>query len=239
MTGAPQRKISASAADGIARRLADLGDVLQLPGRLTREGHAPSEEQNVKQRVEYVRNLALHDPGVLLERHGALLSAADRALFEPLRHEQYEVDFYLRFLEPDPATSSASPAPSPSPSARTKNRRLAHLRRLASATDFFSDDAMRRRQPGLHHLYVGQYLPEGDLLPAEEEPAGGERGGAALLARSLMRQQEEVDVRVRREAELERWQLQESEEEGEEEEEEGEGRERRPGAAVRIPEEER
>ena len=66
---------------------------LKLPARLSTE---PISSTN---RRQYLHALLSHDPGVFLERHGQLLSAAQRKCFEPLRNEAYEVDFFLKLLE--------------------------------------------------------------------------------------------------------------------------------------------
>ncbi len=77
------------------------------------------------------------------------------------------MDFYLRQLQPAAEAPTALDAPAASPtqrsrqpqrrlSAASKNRRLAQLQRLLDSGDYFSDDAMRARQPLLHHHYVAQ-----------------------------------------------------------------------------------
>ena len=79
-----------------------------------------------------------------------------------------QVDFYLRQLQPAveaPAAAQDAPAATPTErsrqpqrrlSASSKNRRLAQLQRLLDSGEYFSDDAMRARQPLLHHHYVAQ-----------------------------------------------------------------------------------
>ena len=92
--------------------------------------------------------------------------------FTPLRSD-YEVDFWLRQLEFQPAAEQASV------SKKAKNRRLAQVEMVFTilmgsfvhssllfnikqmnrllATDFFEDESSRRRAPLLHEQYIGQY----------------------------------------------------------------------------------
>ena len=79
-----------------------------------------------------------------------------------------QVDFYIRQLKPAPEEPAAQDAAAADGagmhskqaqrrlSAASKNRRLAQLQRLLDSGDYFSDDAMRARQPLLHHHYVAQ-----------------------------------------------------------------------------------
>ncbi len=109
--------------DSIAERLKDIP--LKLPRSL-------GEDPNSEAKASYLRNLLRRDPDVFLERHGPNLNSEERALFEPLRPNSFEVDFYMRQLEDD---KSGNSAPTP---AVVRNRRLAKLNRL-SADDFFSE----------------------------------------------------------------------------------------------------
>ena len=109
--------------DSISERLKDIP--LKLPRSL-------GEEPGTETKALYLRKLLRRDPDVFLERHGPNLNSEERALFEPLRPDSFEVDFYMRQLENSKAGDSA-PAP-----AVVRNRRLAKLNRL-SAADFFSE----------------------------------------------------------------------------------------------------
>ncbi|KAG9412516.1 hypothetical protein AC1031_015430 [Aphanomyces cochlioides] len=46
------------------------------------------------------------------------------------------------------------------PSSRTKNRRYQKLQELLYSSNYFSDESMELRNPGLFHLHLGNYLPE-------------------------------------------------------------------------------
>ena len=109
--------------DSISERLKAIP--LKLPRSL-------GEHPDTEAKALYLRNLLRHDPGVFLERHGTDLNSEERALFEPLRPDSFEVDFYMRQLEND---NSGIRALTP---AVVRNRRLAKLNRL-SADDFFSE----------------------------------------------------------------------------------------------------
>ncbi|KAK9816892.1 hypothetical protein WJX72_006847 [[Myrmecia] bisecta] len=142
--GVESRNMSEQGVQAISTRLAQ-DEQLRMPGNLTRAGAAPDKAK----REEYLCNLLRRDPGVFLERYAEQLTVDERAYFEPLR-EDYEVNFYLKQAEQQ--ASAAKPT-----SAQVKNRRLAQMNRLDAAGEYFSDEAMRKRGPLLHHQYIGQY----------------------------------------------------------------------------------
>ena len=92
--GNDSRQIAPEASAAIAGRLAPLPS-LRLPAHLRRGGGgvgggAPTADQQLSEvpltkRVDYLRALLERDPGVFLERHGELLTAAERAEFDCLR----------------------------------------------------------------------------------------------------------------------------------------------------------
>lgn len=65
---------------------------LRVPAKMAQDGFSE------KDKINYLSALLQHDPGVFLERHGALLNKQQRIYFEPLR-EDYEVNFYMMLLE--------------------------------------------------------------------------------------------------------------------------------------------
>ncbi|GAB4820159.1 hypothetical protein N2152v2_007205 [Parachlorella kessleri] len=239
-----ERQLSSQAVDHISDRLA-ADPALRLPGNLTKSGEQPSAEK----RQEYLKVLLLRDPGVFLERHGDQLGVEELAAFEPLRDGSYEVDFYMKLLEDKQDQHKQD--------TDRKNRRLAYMNRLLREGTFFSDDAMKERQPYLHHQYVGQYRPPGDAGPSAAGPgpsnaemaaaaaANGEQAGGGgpvpttwqgrALSQSLLRHQEELEAMLAVRAEQERYdrmeEESESEEEDEEEEEEGGRQQQRQGSA--------
>lgn len=203
-----------AAIDAISARLAALPD-LRLPAQL----QSGASEQRKK---EYLQALLLHDPGVFLERHGSSLSTFERDQFQPLRGD-YEVDFYLRLLADGEDEKKRSQV--------SRNRRLAAMNRLLKEGTYFSEKEMRDRQPGTYHQYIGQYHPP----EVPEVPGEGCQAGA-LLAESIMRQQDELSMRQRAQDEARQWgraeaaaAAQESEEESDSEDERSQGQQQ--GAA--------
>ena len=118
-----QTSLQTQDVDSISERLK--GIPLKLPRSL-------GEHPDTEAKALYLRNLLRRDPDVFLERYGTDLNSEERALFEPLRPDSFEVDFYMRQLEDD---KSGIRALTP---AVVRNRRLAKLNRL-SADDFFSE----------------------------------------------------------------------------------------------------
>jgi hypothetical protein len=159
------------------------------------------------EKFSYLLNLLQRDGGVFLERYGELLAPAERAAFAPLRAD-YEVDFWLRRLEASPSNASYTPCKA------SKNRRLAQMARLEEEGEFFSDDAMRRRQPFVHYQMVGKFL-----TPAEKEAAATRAAAApgATLSASIMRREEEREATARCEEERTAFEAAQEEEEEEEE----------------------
>ena len=93
-------EMDAHAASALAQRLAQDPELV-LPGSMTRPEAPPVSNDG---KLQYVSGLLQHDPGVFLERLGDKLDAAELASFEPLRSD-YEVDFYLRQLQPSTQVS--------------------------------------------------------------------------------------------------------------------------------------
>ncbi|EFN51988.1 hypothetical protein CHLNCDRAFT_139497 [Chlorella variabilis] len=197
--GNDTRGLPSQTIQELAARLATLTD-LRLPAQLRRQEQGPSPQE----RLRYLTQLLLHDPGVFLERHGSSLTSSERLHFHSLRGD-YEVDFYLKMLEEQEDQHKRETV--------ARNRRLAYMNRLVEQGAYFSEKEMRERQPGIYHQYIGQYRPP-------EPPQGGEGCQAGtILAESIMRQQEELAMRQRQASEQRQWD--QVEEESEEESEEG------------------
>ena len=110
---------------------------------------------------------------MFLERHGDAVAVEHLALFDHLR-ENYEVDFHLRRL-----------AASASPSERrgvARNRRLAHLATL-EREGYFTEDAMRRREPLLFDTYVGAPRPTEPPGGPDDDPSTSHAVSLSLLER--------------------------------------------------------
>ena len=112
-----------------------------------------------------------------MQRYGVLLSAEELGSFEPLRQD-YEVDFYLKQAEaalgqstqqqqqqqqqqhegqslPGLQQAAAAGPKQGQLSSTVKNRRLAFMRRLEQQGEYFSEQAMRERQPLMWQEYIG------------------------------------------------------------------------------------
>jgi hypothetical protein len=164
-----------------------------------------------------LRALLARDVPLFLERYGAALSSDELAAFDALSPD-YEVDWHLRRLR-------AAAAGAPPPASRVRNRRRAYLDRLVREGDYFSEEAMREREPYLHHEYLGRF--QDPLGRAMARP--GER-----WSETLMRRAEEAVIvekirgeQIRRGVDPSQWvgggpqeAMEEQEEEEEEEEEE-------------------
>lgn len=194
----------------VAQRLCGY-EQLHLPGELVRANPAPSQV------AEHLDGLLLRDPAVFLERHGALLCGHELTAFEPLRGDA-EVAHYLSQLVP--CSSSGAGAGSGGAAdglaarakaakaarARISNRRLAQLQVLERGGEYFSEAAMRAREPLLWHEHIGRY--EGHPPPPKVPPprpgglCGAAGAGAARFADSLLAAHDEAMLRTRLDAQL-------------------------------------
>ncbi|KAL5224701.1 hypothetical protein ABZP36_011340 [Zizania latifolia] len=208
-----------AAMDRIAGRLSAV-DGLYYPTSFLRATPPPSPGD----RRAALLALLARDAPLFLERYGAALSPGELAAFDALAGD-YEVGWHLRRLR----AASAKP-----PASRVRNRRRAYLDRLVREGDYFSEEAMREREPYLHHEYLGRFQdPTGRAMARP-----GER-----WSETLMRRAEEAVIvekirgeQIRRGVDPSEWvggcaeeamQEQEEEEDEEEEEEEEESEEER------------
>ncbi|XP_039806244.1 coiled-coil domain-containing protein 97-like isoform X2 [Panicum virgatum] len=206
-----------AAMDRIATRLSAV-EGLYFPSSFLSSSPAAGPPSSPRRRAE-LRALLARDAPLFLERYGSALSAGELAAFDALSPD-YEVDWHLRRLR-------AAAAGAPPPAARVRNRRRAYLDRLVREGDYFSEEAMREREPYLHHEYLGRF--QDPLGRAMARP--GER-----WSETLMRRAEEAVIvekirgeQIRRGVDPREWvgggpeeAMEEQEEEEEEEEEEKE-----------------
>uniref|UniRef100_A0A1J3GVQ1 Coiled-coil domain-containing protein 97 n=2 Tax=Noccaea caerulescens TaxID=107243 RepID=A0A1J3GVQ1_NOCCA len=213
------RAMKDSPAEEIAARLSSIKD-LYFP-RAVQSTAASSD-----QRKSILLDLLRRDPAVFLERYGTQLSVDELVEFDGLKHD-YEVDWHLKNLRKKLSPTSEEIK---SRCVAVRNRRLAYLNKLISEGQYFSEDAMRDREPYLHHEYVGKFQ---DLI-GRNMARPGER-----WSETLMRRGEEATLVARIREEQQRLGVAESdwignekmeEEEDEEEEEESEEEEE-----VKIP----
>ncbi|EPS67169.1 hypothetical protein M569_07605, partial [Genlisea aurea] len=219
------------AMEGITQRLSVMED-LYFPRKVQ-----PSDSADSSGRKLLLRDLLSTDAAVFLERYGSKLSLDELKQFEVLK-EDYEINWHLNRLR---SIMSPTDVEKKSMAARIKNRRLAYLNKLMTDGNYFSEEAMREREPYLHHEYVGRF----------QDPIGrsmarpGERWSETLMRRSeeaylvekIRGEQRRLGVAQSDWLGNERTQIQEEEEEeeeeegGEEEEEEGEN-EREKGSPL-------
>ncbi|CAD5334189.1 unnamed protein product [Arabidopsis thaliana] len=93
-----------------------------------------------------------------------------------MKHD-YEVDWHLKNLRKKISPTSEEIK---SRSVAVRNRRLAYLNKLVSEGQYFSEDAMRDREPYLHHEYVGKFQ---DVM-GRNMARPGERWSETLMRRA-------------------------------------------------------
>ncbi|CAN6166505.1 unnamed protein product [Urochloa humidicola] len=208
-----------AAMDRIATRLSAIEGLYFPTSFLSSSPTSPSAAAppSPPRRQAELRSLLARDAPLFLERYGSALSADELAAFDALGAD-YEVSWHLRRLR-------AAAAGAPPPAARVRNRRRAYLDRLVREGEYFSEEAMREREPYLHHEYLGRF--QDPLGRAMARP--GER-----WSETLMRRAEEAVIvekirgeQIRRGVDPSEWvgggpeeSMEEQEEEEEEEEEE-------------------
>lgn len=110
------------------------------------------------------------------ERYGLKLTLQELDLFDVLR-DDYEINWHLNHLR---SVINPTEKEKKSKSVKIKNRRLAYMDRLVMAGQYFSEDAMREREPFLHHEYIGKFQdPSGRSMARP-----GERWSETLIRRS-------------------------------------------------------
>lgn len=119
---------------------------------------------------------ALFSTLVNSERYGSKLSLVELNHFDVLK-DDYEINWHLNNLR---SIINPTKEEMRSRSVKIKNRRLAYMNKLMVDGSYFSEDAMREREPYLHHEYVGQFQdPSGRSMARP-----GERWSETLMRRS-------------------------------------------------------
>ncbi|CAI9095565.1 OLC1v1031549C1 [Oldenlandia corymbosa var. corymbosa] len=128
------------------------------------------------QRQSILFDLLSRDAAVFLERYGSELTSEELGEFDVLKGD-YEINWHLRHLR---SVLSPTVEQLKSRSATVKNRRRAYLDKLVSDGQYFSEDAMREREPYLHHELLGKFQdPSGRSMARP-----GERWSETLMRRS-------------------------------------------------------
>ncbi|XP_028754790.1 coiled-coil domain-containing protein 97-like isoform X1 [Neltuma alba] len=215
--------ISGDAMERISERLSSLEN-LYFPRALQAAAADPS------QRKAIFSDLLSRDVTLFLERYGSLLTSNELREFDALKSD-YEINWHLKRLWSIMSPTSEELRMRSVP---VKNRRRAYLDKLMCDGDYFSEDAMREREPYLHHEYVGRFQDQSGRGMARP----GERWSETLMRRSeeaflvakIRGEQQRLGVAERDWIGNER--IQKEEEEEEEEERRNVTRDRHPTAGT-------
>ncbi|KAK4400463.1 hypothetical protein Sango_1152400 [Sesamum angolense] len=162
--------ISSEAKESITERLSLMED-LYFPLKVQ-----PSAAANPSHRKSLLLDLLSTDAAVFLERYGSKLSLEELNQFDVLK-DDYEINWHLNHLR---SVINPTVEERKSKLAKIKNRRLAYMDKLMLDGHYFSEDAMREREPYLHHEYVGKFQdPSGRSMARP-----GERWSETLMRRS-------------------------------------------------------
>lgn len=163
------RSLSNQSMEKISDRLSGL-DNLYFPRA------QQSSASTASQRKSLLLDLLTRDVPLFLERYGSQLTSDDLNEFEALKND-YEINWHLNRLR---SVISPTQEDLKSRSVKIKNRRRAYLDKLVNDGQYFSEDAMRERDPYLHHEYVGKFQdPSGRSMARP-----GERWSETLMRRS-------------------------------------------------------
>ncbi|XP_055832663.1 uncharacterized protein LOC129901491 [Solanum dulcamara] len=128
------------------------------------------------QRKSLLIDLLSRDTPLFLERYGSQLTSDELNEFGTMEND-YEINWHLNRLR---SVISPTQEDLKSRSVKIKNRRRAYLDKLISDGQYFSEDAMREREPYLHHEYIGRFQdPSGRSMARP-----GERWSETLMRRS-------------------------------------------------------
>ncbi|CAA6669765.1 unnamed protein product [Spirodela intermedia] len=161
-----------STMEVISERLSGVED-LYFPRSTFSSGEAPSDSSV---RKKALLDLLSRDAPLFLERYGGELTVEELSEFDALKQD-YEVSWHLNRIR---ISRSPTAEETRLRSAAVKNRRRAYLEQLIRGGVYFSEEAMREREPYLHHEYVGRF----------QDPSGrgmsrpGERWSETLMRRS-------------------------------------------------------
>ncbi|MED6136717.1 hypothetical protein PIB30_058412 [Stylosanthes scabra] len=207
--------MSSEAMEKISERLSCLEN-LYFPRALQSTATLPS------QRKQIFRDLLSRDVALFLERYGSELTSNELGEFDSMK-DDYEVNWHVKRLRSimNPTSKELRMR-----SVTVKNRRRAYLDKLVSDGHYFSEDAMREREPYLHHEYVGKFQDQSGRGMARP----GERWSETLMRRceeaelvaKIRVEQQRMGVAERDWVGNERFQEEEEEEEEEEEDEDEE-----------------
>ncbi|KAI4327207.1 hypothetical protein L6164_019695 [Bauhinia variegata] len=214
--------MSNEATERISERLSSLEN-LYFPRALQ------SRAADSSQRKAIFLDLLSRDVALFLERYGSQLTSNELREFDLLK-DDYEINWHLKHLRSimSPTTEELRMR-----SVTVKNRRRAYLDKLMFNGHYFSEDAMREREPYLHHDYVGKFQDHSGRGMARPGERWSEtlmrRSEEAMLVAKIRGEQQRLGVAERDWIGNER--IQEVEEEEEEEDDEEEEDEERRNSA--------
>nr|KYP51481.1 hypothetical protein KK1_026639 [Cajanus cajan] len=160
--------MSEEAKERISERLSCLEN-LYFPRALQSTVTLPS------QRKAIFRDLLSRDVALFLERYGSQLTCNELSEFDSMK-DDYEINWHVKRLR---SIMSPTSEELRLRSVTVKNRRRAYLDKLVCAGHYFSEDAMREREPYLHHEYVGKFQDQSGRGMARP----GERWSETLMRR--------------------------------------------------------
>ncbi|KAL3619439.1 hypothetical protein CASFOL_037009 [Castilleja foliolosa] len=191
MANSGRGTIGSEAKESITERLSRIDD-LYFPLK-----EQPSAAADPSHRKSLLLRLLSTDAAVFLERYGSKLSLHELNQFDVL-NDDYEINWHLNHIR---SIVNPTEEVKKSTSAKIKNRRLAYMDKLTLDGHYFSEDAMREREPYLHHLYVGKFQD----LSGRSMMRPGER-----WSETLMRRSEEAILVQKIRGEQQRWGVAES-----------------------------
>ncbi|KAL9242747.1 hypothetical protein vseg_016716 [Gypsophila vaccaria] len=182
-----RKTVSKEAKEKITERLSSIDD-LYFPRALLPRASTPSL------RKPLLLDLLSRDVAVFLERYGTQLTSQELEEFDVLK-DDYEINWHIKHLQ-----SLLSPTSEQRrlQSLTVKNRRRAYMDKLVSEGNYFSEDAMREREPYLHHEYVGKFQdPYGRSMARPGERWSDtlmRRAEEAILIRKIRSEQQRLGV---------------------------------------------
>ncbi|PKI38136.1 hypothetical protein CRG98_041501, partial [Punica granatum] len=185
-----RRELTSETKENIAERLSSLEN-LYFPRALHSSASDPSQRKSI------FLDLLSRDVAVFLERYGSQLTNGELQEFDGLK-DDYEINWHLNHLR---SIKSPTSAELRSRSITVKNRRRAYLNKLMHDGQYFSEDAMREREPYLHHEYVGKFQDPSSRSMARPGEKWSEtlirRSEEAFLVSEIRREQQRLGVAER------------------------------------------
>ena len=133
--------------------LADIIKTVSLSDGFFKHQQRGEPDLTQDEKAQIATDLISSKPAVFLSRSGRFLSEDHLTYFEQLKTSNYELEFYLnearqnqcRFIKQN----------------KVRNRRYAAMRKmLESSDDYFSETAMKARNPLLYEQLIGRFLTE-------------------------------------------------------------------------------